>query len=348
MYSGDEVSAVVFDFGSYSTRIGFAGEDSPRRIVRTTNNTTPPPPPTSDGSYLLQTLEEGEAKINTLLKEMFIETLNHPLLMGTPPLMSDEKRIKVLECLLEKYNVPACFLCRNPVLSAFASGRSTCLVIDVGASGGTVSPVYEGYTLLDSTRFTEQAAAHGITQRLDRYVTNNNIPPKISRLDFVEDVKHAVCRSWRIPPFDAELAAELDPVEYVFPDGSKAYFGPERFEVCEPGTIGEFGLTNTVLSSFEAMDADIRRSMTQEIIMIGGGSLLDGLPERIVSDLSVKFPTLFKPKLSTPGTITERRYSCFVGGSVLASLGSFQQLWCTKSELLEYGGLRCVGEKFIY
>jgi actin-like protein 6A len=87
--------------------------------------------------------------------------------------------------------------------------------------------------------------------------------------------------------------------------------------------------------------------MSQEIIMVGGGSLLDGLPERIASDVADKFPTAFKPKLSTPGTVTERRFSCFVGGSVLASLGSFQQMWCSKKEMEEYGAMRCVVEKFL-
>jgi len=36
VYGGDEVGALVFDFGSMSTRVGFAGEDCPKGEFSTT------------------------------------------------------------------------------------------------------------------------------------------------------------------------------------------------------------------------------------------------------------------------------------------------------------------------
>ena len=45
-----------------------------------------------------------------------------------------QKREKLTEIMFEKYNVPAFFLCKNAVLSAFANGRSTGLVLDSGAT----------------------------------------------------------------------------------------------------------------------------------------------------------------------------------------------------------------------
>ena len=49
--------------------------------------------------------------------------------------------------MFEKYNVPAFFLCKNAVLSAFANGRSTGLVLDSGATHTAAVPVYDGYVI---------------------------------------------------------------------------------------------------------------------------------------------------------------------------------------------------------
>ena len=49
--------------------------------------------------------------------------------------------------MLEKYNAPAFYLCKNAVLVAFASGRSTALVLDSGAAQTTAVPVHDGYVI---------------------------------------------------------------------------------------------------------------------------------------------------------------------------------------------------------
>ena len=57
------------------------------------------------------------------------------------------KREKLAELMFEKYHVPAFFLCKNAVLSAFANGRSTGLVIDSGATHTSAVPVHDGFVL---------------------------------------------------------------------------------------------------------------------------------------------------------------------------------------------------------
>ena len=42
------------------------------------------------------------------------------------------KREKLCEIMFEKYEIPAFFLCKNAVLSAFANGRATGLIFDTG------------------------------------------------------------------------------------------------------------------------------------------------------------------------------------------------------------------------
>ncbi|VDM84460.1 unnamed protein product, partial [Strongylus vulgaris] len=92
IYGGDEVSGVVFDAGSHSFRVGFAGEEYPKWNDKA-------------------------------------------------------KRERLTELMFEKYNIPAFFLVKNAVLTAFANGRTSGLVVDSGATQTSAVPVYDGYAV---------------------------------------------------------------------------------------------------------------------------------------------------------------------------------------------------------
>ena len=47
-------------------------------------------------------------------------------------------------------------------------------------------------------------------------------------------------------------------------------------------------------------------------------------------------PLLFPPQVMAPSA-AERRFSVWIGGSILASLGTFQQMWMSKAEYEEHG-----------
>lgn len=74
-----------------------------------------------------------------------VNDANVPLLMiersyNPPPI-----RQQVLEILFEECEVPATFMGRDATMACYACGRTTSTVIDIGYSGTTVSPVFEGY-----------------------------------------------------------------------------------------------------------------------------------------------------------------------------------------------------------
>lgn len=75
------------------------------------------------------------------------ESKYHPVLMSESPSNSRPKREKLMELMFEKYNVPAFFLVKNAVLSAFANGRVTALIVDSGATHTSAVPVHDGYVL---------------------------------------------------------------------------------------------------------------------------------------------------------------------------------------------------------
>ena len=182
LYGGDEVGAVVFDVGSNTTRVGYAGEDSPKGELSTTIGVITDPAeeamevedekvlkpnqrryhfdpqhifplankematPVKDG--MIEDWDLFEKLLNHLYaKHICDKSDDHPVLMSEAAWNTKDKREKLTELMFEKYNIPAFFLCKNAVLSAFAHGRSTGLVLDSGATQTSAVPVHDGYVL---------------------------------------------------------------------------------------------------------------------------------------------------------------------------------------------------------
>ncbi|XP_020519147.1 actin-related protein 4 isoform X3 [Amborella trichopoda] len=61
---------------------------------------------------------------------LLIDPKEHPMLLAEPSSNPQQQRERTAELMFEKYNVPALFLAKNAVLTSFASGRATSLVVD--------------------------------------------------------------------------------------------------------------------------------------------------------------------------------------------------------------------------
>lgn len=178
VYGGDEVGALVFDIGSNTFRAGYAGEDCPKADFPThigvetiesmstdaadgkidkklsidTNSLLYPKSNSEVVSPLKNGMVEDWDTLESLLNYTYKRYIQsdselHPVLMSEPAWNERNKREKMTELMFEKYSVPAFFLCKSPVLSTFANGRSTGVVLDSGATHTTAIPVHDGYVL---------------------------------------------------------------------------------------------------------------------------------------------------------------------------------------------------------
>lgn len=165
-----------------------------------------------------------------------------------------------------------------------------------------------------------------------------------------EDAKHTVCRQLSDTPFSPEDNANIPNVTYELPDGQEITIGTPRFTIPEiifnPSLATEFGmevegdrmaLPQTVADSIGKCDIDVRRELFNSILLTGGSSLYGSLQKRLEEELQHLVPSMMKLKVTGPANIVERRYSTWIGASILASLGTFQQMWMSKSEYKEYG-----------
>ncbi|KAL5006993.1 hypothetical protein ScPMuIL_015799 [Solemya velum] len=155
-------------------------------------------------------------------------------------------------------------------------------------------------------------------------------------------------------PYDQANVDTIPATHYEFPNGYNNDFSSERNKICEglfdPSYIKDVP-SNTMLSvghvvttSVGMCDIDVRPSLYSSVIVVGGNSLLQGFTDRLNRDLSTKTPPSMRLKIISAAGSAERRFSSWIGGSILASLGSFQQMWVSKQEY-EEGGKSCVERK---
>ncbi|KAG2486149.1 hypothetical protein HYH03_015113 [Edaphochlamys debaryana] len=165
------------------------------------------------------------------------------------------------------------------------------------------------------------------------------------------ELKEATCRTSEGRFYEAE-GVHVPTVVYELPDGQELLLGPERFRMPElffqpAAFVGQFqGLTlapdarsvpEVVADTISKCDVDLRKDMYSGAILTGGTSLIHGFRERLEKEMVELVPSGTKLKLAAATNSVERRFSTWIGGSILSSLGSFQQLWMSKKEYAEHG-----------
>lgn len=281
-----------------------------------------------------------------IFQELNVSSKENPLFFCDTPLTPRASREKMAEVMFETFECPSLYMYTQSVLSLFASGRTTGLVVDSGEGRTHAVPVYEGFALPHGI-LKLNVSGRDLTDYLLKHYIEYNTTHDFNSATYkklVVDIKEKHCMV--AYDFDTLLknAAENggEREEYHLPDNTVMNIGREKFIIPEaifqPGMIGKdsAGLADTVFKAISNCDANIRKELYENILLAGGNCMVKKLRDRLQKDVKALAPSTINIEVFAP---PERGYSAWLGGSILSHLPSFKPMFITKAEYLDQGAL---------
>jgi len=364
----DEIQTLVIDNGSGICKAGFSGDEAPRSVF---------PSVVGRPKYKQQLLggtqkdvfvgDEACAKAGvlhleypikhgivnnwddmkkiwhrTFYNELRVDPTEHPVLLTEAPLNPKRNREKMIEIMFDTFNVPSFYVGITGVLSLYATGRTTGIVVDSGDGVTITVPIYEGFLQPEGIKRTD-IGGRDLTKRLKKLLRERGYSfTTTAELEIIRDIKERLC--YVALDFDKEMqmASETSEIErtYTLPNGKTITIGNERFhcpELLFQPVLNDLeikGIHQQVFKSISKCDIDIREDLYANIVLSGGTTMYEGLADRLKKEVTELASKLLTVKVVAP---EERKYAVWVGGSILSSLPTFPQMVINKEEYDETG-----------
>eukprot|EP00604_Paraphysomonas_vestita_P001758 CAMPEP_0174822050 /NCGR_PEP_ID=MMETSP1107-20130205/12793_1 /TAXON_ID=36770 /ORGANISM="Paraphysomonas vestita, Strain GFlagA" /LENGTH=334 /DNA_ID=CAMNT_0016039971 /DNA_START=70 /DNA_END=1074 /DNA_ORIENTATION=- len=268
----------------------------------------------------------------------------HAVLLTESPLNPTSNREKAAELFFEGFNAPAIFFAPQAILSLYASGRTTGLVLDSGEGVTHAIPVYEGFALQHAV-VRMDIAGRDVTNQLQLLLRRSGHRLVTSaEMEIVRQIKETSCHVAYNPQKEEEGKSTPTTRSYELPDGSRIELGSETYRAPEvlfqPDLIGSEsrGVHDCLVKAVMKSDMDLRRVLLSQMVLAGGSTLFPGFGDRLLNEIR-RHPLLPKDTKIRIAAPPERLYSTWIGGSILSSLATFRSMWISKAEYEENGAI---------
>jgi len=295
----------------------------------------------------------------TFYEKLQINPRENKVLLTEPPMNPESNRVKLLEEMFERYDFGACNISIQAMLTLYAQGLLTGVVVDTGDGVTHVVPVFQGFVPQNLIRRLDVAGRHITNYLIKLLLLRGYAFERTADFDTVREIKEKCCYVACDIGAERKLALETTNLMETFtlPDGRVIKIGRERFEAPEalfnPSLIDceKVGMADMVFEMIQAAEIDTRAEYYKHIVLSGGSSMYPGLPSRLEKDIKDRYlrdvlkgnaERMKKIKIEDP---PRRKHMVWVGGSVLADImKDREEFWITNKEYKENGVKRCMAK----
>ena len=370
MAEADENAIVIIDNGSGMMKAGIAGEEAPSAtfpsIVGRPKNASAMQGVTQKSEYIGDEAQQKRGVLNLKypisngivndwedMEKVWHHTFYNELrvtpsevqgvLVTEAPRNPKANREKMLTVMFETCEVANMYVAIQAVMSLYANGRSTGLVVDSGDGVTHTVPVFEGFSIPHAIEKME-IAGRVITDYAQKLLLESGHSfTSTAELEIVKDIKEKLCfvaQDYDNERTAAESSSELDQA-YTLPDRSQITVkGTVRMQVPElifkPDLNGKScnSIQQLAWTSVSNSDVDVRRDLLKNVIMSGGTTMYEGISDRLKTEITNLAPDGSEIRIvASP----DRKYAVWKGASTLASLSTFAASWISKDEYEEHG-----------
>ena len=371
----EEKQTIIIDNGSSISKVGFGGDEYPRTIFPTCigyskcsdNNS-------GEDKHKFLVGADAEAKRNLFNlyypiergnirnwddmekiwkhiypNELCADSEEHKVLITEPPMNPKENKEKIAQIMFETLKVPGLYIANPGILGLYSCGRFNGISIDLGDSITQFIPGFEGYPLPHSIQ-SINLGGRDLTEFMMKLL--NDTAKKFSNNGGKEIIKKIKESSTYVALDFEKDSKSVNPFDYELPDGTHVIITDQRIKCPEalfkPAMIDkdENGIEQICNDSIQKCDIDIQKDLYNNIILCGGTSFFNGLKERLTKEIKSLAPDSMKEKVKIIAS-PERKFSVWIGGSICASISTFEDKYITKAEYQEFG-LNIVYNKCLY
>ena len=353
---------IIIDNGSSYIKVGLSGEGGPRSVFPTCIGY----PKYKSGmigknEYFIGADTEakrGVLKLNFPIERGYVENWDdmekiwrhiftnelrvaseeHNIMITETPNNCKENREKIAQIMFETFNVTGLYIANPAVLSLYAGGKFYGISIDSGESTSIV-PIFDGYPI---SFFTKKLNIGGkdLTNYLPILLEKRGYRfSTTAEKEIIKAIKEKSC--YMALDYQEELKS-VEPYDYELPDGYHVIIKDERIRCPEalfrPDILGkdDNGLGQICYDVIQSCDIDIRRDMYNCIVLSGGNTMFNGLPERLTKEIGYLVPYEMREEIKVIAS-PERKFATWIGGSILSSISTFESCWITRNEYEESG-----------
>uniref|UniRef100_A0A7S0X5A7 Actin-related protein 2 n=1 Tax=Mantoniella antarctica TaxID=81844 RepID=A0A7S0X5A7_9CHLO len=291
---------------------------------------------------------------HTFEDRLGVDTRECKILLTDPPLNPTKNRQRMVSTMFETWGFNGVFIQVQAVLTLYAQGLLTGLVLDSGDGVTHVVPVLDGYSFPHLTKRLNVAGRHITSHLIDLLTRRGYAFNRSADMETARAMKEKLCFVSYDYKRDMQLASETTNLmrNYTLPDGRVIKVGAERFMAPEALFQPELvdveggGIADVVFRCVQENDMDNRMLMYQHIVMSGGSSMYPGLPSRLEKEIRQLYldkvldgdksgMRKLKLKIEDP---PRRKHMVFLGGAVLADImRNKPEFWISKEEFEEQG-----------